>query len=251
MKVGREPVVRAGLKLLDEVGLDSLTLRAIAAELGIQAPTLYWRFKNKQDLVDEMATQVLADWVASAGEELPAKNWAARSVNFGRGLRQALLRYRDGARMVAGSRLTDGVILGPMEVTLQLFVAAGISPDDATVFLSALYCFVIGFTLEEQAVITPQGQRHPEYELSAREARIDAQRFPLVRSIGASLFDNYDARFERGLRMLIAGFAAEQRLAVPATKKTTKAKGNEAAKKTTAKKKTTTRGRSLRGARDR
>jgi hypothetical protein len=41
MRVGREPVVRAGLKLLDRVGLEGLTPRAIGAELGIRAPTLY------------------------------------------------------------------------------------------------------------------------------------------------------------------------------------------------------------------
>lgn len=219
MKVGREPVVRAGLKLLDEVGLDSLTLRSIAAELGIQAPTLYWRFKNKQDLVDEMATQVLADWVASLDDSLPVQSWPERCLSFGRGLRQALLRYRDGARMVAGSYLTDASLSGPMELTLQIFVTAGIAPNDATVFLSALYSYVIGFTIEEQAVITPQGTRNPQYELAKREARIDAQRFPLVRSIGAALFDNYDARFEYGLRILIIGFATEQQLDLPLPKK--------------------------------
>lgn len=231
MKVGREPVVRAGLKLLDEVGLDSLTLRSIAAELGIQAPTLYWRFKNKQDLVDEMATQVLADWVTSLDHARPARGWPERCMSFGCSLRGALLRYRDGARMVAGSYLTDASLSGPMESTLQMFVDAGISPTDATVFLGVLYSYVIGFTIEEQAVITPQGTRNPQYDLARREARIDAQRFPLVRSIGAALFDNYDARFEYGLRILIVGFAAEQQQGAPVLTKRTKKRTKKPAKK--------------------
>ena len=54
MALAREDVVWAGLRLLDEVGLDNLSLRKLAKELGIQAPTLYWHFKNKQDLLDEM-----------------------------------------------------------------------------------------------------------------------------------------------------------------------------------------------------
>jgi AcrR family transcriptional regulator len=60
MKVNRDMVARAGLKLLNEVGLEQLTLRLLAKELNIQAPTVYWHFKSKEELIDEMATMVLA-----------------------------------------------------------------------------------------------------------------------------------------------------------------------------------------------
>jgi AcrR family transcriptional regulator len=40
------------------VGLDGLTLRAIARELDVQAPALSWHFKDKQALLDEMATEM-------------------------------------------------------------------------------------------------------------------------------------------------------------------------------------------------
>jgi len=61
MKVNRDMVVRAGLKLLDEVGLEQLTLRRLGTELEVQAATIYWHFKNKEELIDEMATLVLAE----------------------------------------------------------------------------------------------------------------------------------------------------------------------------------------------
>ena len=51
----REHVVRVALRLLDEAGLDGLTLRRLAAELDVKAPALYWHFANKQDLLDHMA----------------------------------------------------------------------------------------------------------------------------------------------------------------------------------------------------
>jgi TetR/AcrR family transcriptional regulator, tetracycline repressor protein len=208
MRVGREPVVRAALKLLDEVGLEGLTLRRIAAALGVQAPTLYWRFRNKQDLVDEMATQVLVDWASELGSvEMPAA-WQDLTRLFGHGLRAALLRYRDGARMVSGTRLRDPAIYAKMEAALRVFATAGVAPVEAAICLKTVNDYVIGFTIEQQAVLSPAGERDPAYDLAAREANIDPQLYPLSRSIGAAMFDNFDAGFERGLNLIIAGFAA-------------------------------------------
>jgi AcrR family transcriptional regulator len=211
MSAGREPVVRAALKLLDEVGLDGLTLRRIASELGVQAPTLYWRFKNKQDLIDEMATQVLADWAAEAGAEPAPGSWQERVLAFGCGLRSALLRYRDGARMVAGTYLTDNALYGSMERTLEIFAAAGVAAADAASCLNTVYCYVVGFAIEEQATLTAKGERDPRYELSAREARVDAALYPLTRGVGPAFFADHEARLERGLRLIITGFEAERR----------------------------------------
>ena len=209
MKVAREPVVQAGLKLLNEVGLEGLTLRGIAAELGVKAPSLYWRFKSKQDLIDEMATEVLAGLVSGlVGKRPGGGGWRAGCLDFSVALRAALLRYRDGARMVGGSHMRDGSLYLPMERILEAFQADGIAPSDATACLSTVYSYVIGFTLEQQAVLSPTGERDPRYALETREQRVDAEQFPLTRSIGADLFDGYDARFERGVRMILDGFAA-------------------------------------------
>jgi len=207
--VGREPVVRAALKLLDEVGLDGLTLRGVAAELGLRAPTLYWRFKNKQDLVDEMATQLLLDLRGGAGAEGRPATWPELARSFARGLRAALLKHRDGARMVAGTRLRDPAAFRSMEAALTVFAAAGVAPAEAAVFLKTVNDFVVGFTIEQQAVVSPGGERTPGYELEAREAAIDPELYPLSRSVGAVLLDNYDASFERALDYLVAGLQAE------------------------------------------
>ena len=67
MPLERETVARAALVVLDEVGLDGLTVRRIAEALGVQNPALYWHFKNKQDLLDRMAEVMLADAFAELG----------------------------------------------------------------------------------------------------------------------------------------------------------------------------------------
>ena len=209
MRVGREPVVRAGLKLLDQVGLEGLTLRAIGAELGVRAPTLYWRFRNKQDLIDEMASQVLADYAEGllAAEPRPA-TWAEWTKRAAQRFRAELLRYRDGARMVAGTYLTDARVYAVMEMALGVFAAAKIAPDAAVVCLKTMNDYVIGFTIEQQAVISRAGERDPRYAAEAREARMDPALYPLARSLSPHLFSNYDEAFARGADIIIAGFAA-------------------------------------------
>ena len=106
MKVNREILTRGALKLLNEAGLEQLTLRRLGAELKVQAGATYWHFRSKEELVDEMATMLLAD---AASDLIPARKqagWKEWVVAFGEGLRRMLLRYRDGARMVIGTRLT-------------------------------------------------------------------------------------------------------------------------------------------------
>jgi TetR/AcrR family tetracycline transcriptional repressor len=58
--IQQEVIVRAALTLLDEVGLEGLTMRRLATALKIQAPSLYWHFPNKQALLDGMADAIFA-----------------------------------------------------------------------------------------------------------------------------------------------------------------------------------------------
>ena len=58
-------VVAAALDLLDQKGLDGLTLRDVAAAVHVQAPALYWHFASKRDLVDAMAQAMLVDFVSA------------------------------------------------------------------------------------------------------------------------------------------------------------------------------------------
>lgn len=207
MRVGREPVVRAALQLLDREGLEGFTLRKVAAEIGVQAPTLYWRFRNKQDLVDEMATQVLLDVGAELmAAPLPAA-WQELTRLVARKLRAMLLRYRDGARMVAGTRVRSPEVYRTMEASLRVFADQGIAAEKAALCFKTVTDFVIGFTIEQQAVAPKPGERTPGYDSESRDAAIDPHLYPLSRSIGGAMFANHDEIFERGLELIISGFA--------------------------------------------
>ena len=206
-RAGREPAVRAGLALLDELGFEGLTLGAIAKALNVRAPTLYWRFSSKQDLVDEMATRVIADWLDALSFREYGSDWRSWALVFAASFRAALVARRDGARLVAGTHLKDNVLLQPMEQALRLFAATGIDVPDAVLCIKTLYDFVIGFTIEEQAVVT-LGKRDPRYSLADRPDRVGEGDFALTIEAGPYLLDGYDERFESGIRLIVDGFAS-------------------------------------------
>src|SRR5215467_10280444 len=109
----REKVVRTALRLLDKVGLDGLTLRKLAAELRVQAPALYWHFKNKQELLDEMATSVLTEAIE---QMLPAQqgDWPDWAMHLGHVIRRIQQRHRYDAKMFSGTYLTNSALYLPI-----------------------------------------------------------------------------------------------------------------------------------------
>ncbi|WP_217253308.1 TetR/AcrR family transcriptional regulator [Streptomyces sp. AC602_WCS936] len=201
----RRRVADTALKLLNEVGLDGLTLRAIARELDVKAPALYWHFKDKQALLDEMATEMFRRMVAGTALD-PADTWRERLLKANRGLRAALLGYRDGAKVFSGSRFTGLVHAEQMEDGLRLFTAAGLTLAQAVRATTTAYLFTLGFVTEEQGVHPLPGERREGYDLDER-ARLMAD-YPLTAQAGAEIFTDYDRHFEEGLALVIAGIGA-------------------------------------------
>ena len=205
MKVNRTMVTRAGLKLLNEVGLERLTLRLLGKELKVQAATLYWHFKSKEELIDEMATAVLAE---GAPHMLPARhsaNWNVWAAAFGTGLRKTLLGYRDGARMVAGTRLTNTEYMQGVERIAATLVANHFTVRQTAILLSTIYNYTLSFVMEEQAVFPRPGERSPEYDIAKRNAKLDPKVFPILRQSGSILFDKFDRRYKEGLELILRG----------------------------------------------
>jgi TetR/AcrR family tetracycline transcriptional repressor len=205
MKVNRDMLARAGLKLLNEVGLEQWTLRLLGRELKVQAATLYWHFKSKEDLIDEMATMVLAQ---GARQLVPAKessDWTVWAALFGTGLRKSLLSYRDGARMVSGTRLTNTEYMKTVERIAAKLIESGFTLRQVVVLLSTIYNYTLSFVMEEQAVFPRPNQRSPQYDIAQRNAKLDPKEFPLLRQSGSILFDKFDRRYKEGLDLILHG----------------------------------------------
>ncbi|MEU6949334.1 TetR/AcrR family transcriptional regulator C-terminal domain-containing protein [Streptomyces sp. NPDC046316] len=200
-------VAEAALSLLNERGLEGLTLRAIAQELNVQAPALYWHFKNKQALLDEMATVMYRQMVADP-EARPAGDlsWQERILAVNRGLRAGLLRYRDGAKVYSGARFTGTDFAADMELQLGSLVEAGFSLPQAVRASTTAYMFTLGFVTEEQGTEPVPGQPREGFDVERRAERLAD--YPLSAAAGAELFTDYDTGFEDGLRLIVAGIEA-------------------------------------------
>ncbi|MFF1395184.1 TetR/AcrR family transcriptional regulator [Streptomyces sp. NPDC058287] len=201
-KLDKAQVVDTALRLLDDVGLDGLTLRAIAKELNVQAPALYWHFKNKQELLDEMATEMYRRMTA-ADPLTPDATWRERLLTSNRGLRTALLSHCDGAKVFSGSRFTGTLHAVEMERTLRLFTDAGFTLTQAVRATTTAYMYTLGFVTEEQGVQPLPGERREGYDIDERARRMAD--FPLSAAAGAEIFENYEQHFEDGLALVIAG----------------------------------------------
>lgn len=196
-------LVRAGLEVLDERGLEGLTVRAVAGRLGVQAPALYWHVPSKQDLRDEMATEI---WrrISDALDALPSDlAWPDELTAFATITRRELLAHRDGAKVFSGTYLNDTGVLHRQEAGLARMVAAGFALRDVVRAFALVYNFTIGFCIEEQAVSQAVAAGDERYTLDAREERLSDGAHPLVVESGPALFGDPDARFADLVAVLV------------------------------------------------
>ena len=198
MALGREDVVRAGLRLLDEVGLDNLSLRKLAKELGIQAPTLYWHFKNKQDLLDEMAATAMAEADDGGSVPEPGAEWDCWLAWMARRIRRGMLAHRDGALLASASRPSEDR-WEYVEGILVMLQKAGFTPAGAMRGIGTLTNYVLGTTLEEQQAANRDDEQAERPDFTA---------YPMLRDAVLAAADPV-ARFEHGLSLILDGMRAQ------------------------------------------
>ncbi|MBP2189123.1 TetR/AcrR family transcriptional regulator C-terminal domain-containing protein [Nocardia goodfellowii] len=205
--ITRERIVAAALELLDEQGMDALTVRALASRLDVKAPALYWHVRDKQELLDEMSTFVMRRVTGALAAIPPGGEWRDDVAAYARVLRSQYLMHRDGARTFSGTRFTDPELVKAKESWLARLTAAGFSLPQADDTLDLVGAFVVGFVIEEQERSPSAGADPDRYSLAGRDAWL-GEGAELVKAAG-HLRDDGDPRFERQLAVLLDGLAAQ------------------------------------------
>ncbi|MDC0682819.1 TetR/AcrR family transcriptional regulator C-terminal domain-containing protein [Sorangium atrum] len=207
MRLRREQVVATALRLLNDVGLDALTMRRLGQELEVQAATLYWHIKNKEELLDAMAEAMLA----GCAESVPvALSGMERAADMGERLRRALLAHRDGARVFAGTYVAQDNTLRVSEVLIGALSDAGLSPRAAAWGCWSIVYYVIGFALEEQALVVRPGADRGKADPALFREAVERGAYPhLAAALPHLLSADTDARFRYGLELILKGLEAE------------------------------------------
>jgi TetR/AcrR family tetracycline transcriptional repressor len=205
LRLNRDEVLQAALKLLDKVGLEALTMRRLASALGVQAGAIYWHFANKQALKDAMADAMFAD----IGHKLPEGDWEARLTALSRSMVAGMMRYRDGARVCVEALHPGPHGLRMAELLLSIFAETEMPLHAQMWAQGVLGYYLLGFAVEMQAAepVRPQILSI----MKSLKKQIKPTEFPLISALDEKLVveissqRDAEARFEFGLKVLLNG----------------------------------------------
>ncbi|KAB8194725.1 TetR family transcriptional regulator [Nonomuraea phyllanthi] len=196
----RQLLIDTALRLLDEVGLEGLTVRRLAAELGVRSPALYWHIRTKQELLDGMADAICR--APGMGPPRDGESWQEWLARRARAYRASLLAHRDGARVVAHARSLSPETVRLFDEELSAMVERGFTPAMALHTIASVTYFVNGFVLQEQAALQ---EAAPPPDGGAADGGAGATLVAAVRESGGPIGER---AFEHGLRVFIDGTLA-------------------------------------------
>ena len=199
MPLDRERIVTEAVALLDESGLEMVTLRKLAARLGVQAPTLYWHIKNKAALVNAIAEAILHAEFAGLSGPPESDSWQSWLTTMATRLRRAMLAHPDGARVVSAGQMSV-TMASVTEVSVRCLVDRGVSLRQARLTVLAVERFTIGHVLEEQAP-RPDADAVADFDMEAFAAT-----HPLLVAVITDYFRDgadVDALFQDTLAVII------------------------------------------------
>ncbi|WP_242900596.1 TetR/AcrR family transcriptional regulator C-terminal domain-containing protein [Actinomadura terrae] len=199
-------IVEAAVALLDEEGIDRLTMRRLAERLAVVAPSLYWHVDTKDDVVDLAVDAVFGEVPPGAAPgTAPGGGWREDVVSVLTAWRAALLRHPWAAAVPARQRPTIGPnFLAWMEILQATLVRAGFAGKGLSAATWALYNHVMGSASSETTLRITDAER----ELGQRQLRADG-RYPTLAANGYLYDDDWDGSFSTGLDYLLDGLQAQ------------------------------------------
>ncbi|MDX2822612.1 TetR/AcrR family transcriptional regulator [Streptomyces ipomoeae] len=183
--LSREQIVAEALRLLDEEGIDALSMRKLGGRLGAGATSLYRHVTNKDELIELAVDEVYGEIEVNPSPD-PA-NWRTDTARCAHSLRATILRHPWLASVLGEMGMS---YLGPnwmrvSEAMLKLLTTAGFPAAEADRAVATLVAYVTGMATSEAAWLTVLA-RSGQDEQSVVErlwpaAEEAAQDYPLLR----------------------------------------------------------------------
>ena len=198
----RGRIVETGLRIVDTEGIEALSLRRLASELGVTPMAVYWHVRDKAELLDLIGERVLetVDVPVAAGD------WRHQLRDVHRAMLGPLLQHPNAVDLMIGRARFGAAGIALFERILAILRGAGFEPAAAFDAYQSLYLFQLGFMAT--------ARRSPEFrQVQAQGAAylrsLDPGSFPAIAEVAPvigtrSLEEQYDV----GLEVVIAGIDA-------------------------------------------
>ena len=192
----RERLVEAALELIDEHGLEAFSTRKLGAALGVEAMSIYNHFPSKGDLLDAIASRLLAE------VELPERGeFGSRLSTLLHSHQAVARRHPDAYPLLALRRLNTPEAFRFLEYLFALFAGLGFDPPMQTRLFRLVGHWATGAALSELSVRS----RVPHSTPSVPAEQMDPSRYPLTTKATPYLMEeHFDDSFEFGLEQMIA-----------------------------------------------
>ncbi len=174
--LSRDRILQAALTLVDREGLDALTMRRVAAQLNVEAMSLYYHVANKEAILEGVYDLVIAKADLPHGEVSPAE-WIRGAAE---GFRRLAVHHPRTFPLLTSRPvpLVDATAAKPMEAGLAAFARVGMQPEAAYAAVQAvLMCLLSLGLVESRAVLDPNP------EAVSQLAGLPEGQFPLLSAV--------------------------------------------------------------------
>lgn len=196
-------IIAVTLTMARKVGFGRLSMRQIAAQLGVTATALYYHFHNKNELLDRVAGHIM-DSIETPDRRLP---WSERLRQVVLNQQATMMAYPGLARFLVHYRESAGALRW-MEMILAVLHDAAFRDKEMTRALATLSFFIHPFTLIDDR---PHSGPEPLYRRRRLDARLkaDSSRYPCLTRLRPALADSpFESYLPVALDDVIAGIAA-------------------------------------------
>lgn len=207
--LSRERIVRAAVELIERDGSDAISMRRVAAALGVGTMSLYNHVPNKAALLDGVAEFIMADMAFAAD---PGAAWQDQTRALARTFRGISLRYPRSVLLVTTRQPRSTVGLRAVEIALAAVRTAGFEDRTAVRLVRTFVAFVLG-SLVHQVGVAEAGAAGLDPAEGAELVRaIEEAGYRHVRDLLPVLTEHdHDGDFEFGLELLIGAMEALRR----------------------------------------
>ena len=191
--INKREALEVALRIVDQEGLDALSIRRLATEMNVNGASFYYHFKNKDEILDGVAGLAMDDVTAPVDDGADWQEWMLANAH----------RYR--ANLIAHPDLILVMLrrgglrfgLAQIDASIRRLENQGLAPSSALAMIETVEAFAIGSALAERNAVIDD------------ERRADvAERFPaLHRALDTRAIEFAD-EFDLGCRAILAAFSA-------------------------------------------